>query len=191
MKKIVQIMLCIIFLPEFDKQLKADEVLINQKIDTIQENKTTIQNDSTVIGDLTSKKLSSKDSYEERLKNLPMMPKTDKNKNKKEIASYPEHENIYDEQNLTPIYYTTEKIPLIAAVQKNDLITVKKLLQLSNTDRNIRDVKGKTAYDYAIEKSKGWINLPVTRRIALEISELVKPYNSETQNPDGSMKEID
>jgi hypothetical protein len=100
----------------------------------------------------------------------------------------PQLEDIYGGDN-NPIHYAKET-SLIEAVKKNDLPKVQELLQ-QKVDVNLRDLQGKTAYDYAIEKSKSWIILPSQRGLAQKISQLVKPYNPEVENPDGSMKEID
>ena len=92
---------------------------------------------------------------------------------KTEVA--PEMPNIYqnagnpDDESFE---YVAKEYPLIAAAKRNDLEAVLRLIKDNTIEINRRDLKGKTAYDYALANSKKW-NIPSQRQKAKLIANLV------------------
>lgn len=177
MKKIIKISLCALSIIAAHSNIQSDATNNNQPSvapTTDQDKNHTIQDRFEAKSNILKNRKWQKDS-------------TASQANKVQESS-PEFEDIYGDGD-NSIHYAKEA-PLIEAVKKNNLPKVQELLD-KKVDVNLRDLKGKTAYDYAVEKSKSWMILPSQKLLAQKIMQLVKPFNPEVKNPDGSMKEID
>lgn len=176
MKKIIKISLSVLSIIAVHSNIQSDATNNNQsQVVTTTDQENTNQ----------EKKHTIQDQFQAKKNILNNRKRQTEPVVKREVS--PEISDIYKDNPVDePFEYVVEKYPLFSAVKKNDLRKVQELLK-QKVDINLRDSKGKTAYDYAVEKSKNWMILPSQRGLAQKISELIDPY----KNADGSMKEID
>ncbi|AXK60301.1 ankyrin repeat domain-containing protein [Candidatus Chromulinivorax destructor] len=172
MKKIVKIVVYAFAISFINKLIQSQPVIDKQAI--------------TPRTNLTDNK-NSASSQLNQLQHLHNRWKRKQLPNSSEVA--PEMATIYDNQD-APVHYASNEYPLITAAKKNDLETIKKLLE-QKVDVNVRDLTNKTAYDYAVANSNSWIRSTERKNRALQISKLIEPDIYDYKNPDGSIKEID